>query len=196
MRRAWQCVLYYQQSKHTTMLKLNGWTLNSSLWGPLIAAFRSPLMKALNRGVETLGLWIVTSSVTFIKSVNQSHIKPCLIVHLVAMWTWIYFIWELSQITGLIQPYDLNLTKADLVDLLSVANKKQLFQFIGALCKQTDGVAMGSPLGPFLANVFMSHMEENLEREGKLSSFYQRYVCNTCTIMPNIATASNFLDMP
>ena len=28
---------------------------------------------------------IVTSSVTFIKSINQSSIKPCLIVHLVAM---------------------------------------------------------------------------------------------------------------
>ena len=33
-------------------------------------------MKALDRSVETLGLWIVTSSVTFIKSVNQSSIKP------------------------------------------------------------------------------------------------------------------------
>ena len=31
--------------------------------GPLVAAFRSPLMKALDRSVETLGLWIVTSSV-------------------------------------------------------------------------------------------------------------------------------------
>ena len=31
------------------------------------------------------------SSVTFIKSVNQSCIKPCLIVHLVAVWTLIYF---------------------------------------------------------------------------------------------------------
>ena len=30
-------------------------------------------------------------SVTFIKSVNQSSIKPCLIVHLVAVWTLIYF---------------------------------------------------------------------------------------------------------
>ena len=29
--------------------------------------------------VETLGLWIVASSVTFIKSVDQSSIKPCLI---------------------------------------------------------------------------------------------------------------------
>ena len=70
--------------------------------------------------------------------------------------------------------YDLNLTKMDLVDLLSVATKGQLFQFNGALYEQTDGVAMGSPLGPLLANVLMSHIEENLEREGKLPSFYRR----------------------
>ena len=90
--------------------------------------------------------------------------------------------------------YDLNLTKTDLVDLLSVATKGQLFQFNGALYEQTDGVAMGSPLGPLLANVFMSSIEENLEREGKLPSFYRRYVDDTLTVMPNIATASNFLD--
>ena len=60
--------------------------------GPLVAALGSPLMKALDRSVETLGLWIVTSSVTFIKSANQSSIKPCLIVHMVAVWTLIYFI--------------------------------------------------------------------------------------------------------
>ena len=70
--------------------------------------------------------------------------------------------------------YDLNLTKTDLVDLLSVATKGQLFQYNGALYEQTDGVAMGSPLGPLLANVFMSSIEENLEREGKLPSFYRR----------------------
>ena len=49
--------------------------------------------------------------------------------------------------------YDLNFTKTDLVDLLSVATKGQLFQFNGALYEQTDGVAMGSPLGPLLAYV-------------------------------------------
>ena len=48
-------------------------------------------MKALDRSVEMLGLWIVTSSVTFIKSVNQSSIKPCLIVHPVALLNLIYF---------------------------------------------------------------------------------------------------------
>ena len=81
----------------------------------------------------------------------------------------------------------------DLVDLLSVATKGQLFQFNGALYEQTDGVAMGSPLGPLLANVFMSHIEENLQREGKLPSFYRRYVDDTLTIMPNIETASKHL---
>ena len=45
--------------------------ISDHIKGPLVAAFRSPLMKALDRSVETLGLWIVTSSVTFIKSANQ-----------------------------------------------------------------------------------------------------------------------------
>ena len=90
--------------------------------------------------------------------------------------------------------YDLNLTKTDLVDLLGVATKRQLFHFNGALYEQTDGVAMGSPLGPLLANVFISSIEENLEREVKLPSFYRRYVDDTLTIILNIATASNFLD--
>ena len=60
--------------------------------------------------------------------------------------------------------------------------------------KQTDGVAMGSLLGPLLANVFMLSIEENLQRESKLPSFDRRYVDDTLPIMPNIATASNFLD--
>ena len=53
---------------------------------------------------------------------------------------------------------------------------------------------MGSPLGPLLANVFMSSIEENLEREGKLPSFYGRFVDDTPTITPKAETASNFLD--
>ena len=52
------------------------WTIRHSL--NKRTAFRSPLMKALDRGVKTLGLGIVTSSVTFIKSANQSSIKLCL----------------------------------------------------------------------------------------------------------------------
>ena len=39
--------------------------------------------------------------------------------------------------------------------------------------KQVDGVAMGSPLGPLLANVFMSKFDKDL---GLFSPFYYRYV--------------------
>jgi len=38
--------------------------------------------------------------------------------------------------------YDLNISKNDLVDLLGVATKGQLFQFNGSLYEQTDGVVM------------------------------------------------------
>ena len=57
--------------------------------GPLFAAFRSPLMKALDRNVETLGLWIVTSLVTSIKSVNQSSIKQYRMVIIVSNSIWL-----------------------------------------------------------------------------------------------------------
>ena len=67
-----------------------------------------------------------------------------------------------------------NLTRTDLVDLLHVATKGQLFQFDGALYEQTDGVAMGSPLGPLLANVFMCSIEGSLKTQGKLPEFYRR----------------------
>ena len=52
----------------------------------------------------------------------------------------------------------------------------------------------GVPHWPLTSYVFMSQIEENPEREGKLPSFYRRYVDDTLTIMPNIETASNFLE--
>ena len=59
--------------------------ISDHIKGPLVAASRSPLMKALDRSVKTLGLWIVNSSVTFIKSANQSSIKLCQIRHMLRM---------------------------------------------------------------------------------------------------------------
>ena len=90
--------------------------------------------------------------------------------------------------------HELNLSRDQLIELLNAATKNQLFQFNGNLYEQTDGVAMGSPLGPLLANVFMSSIEDKLDQDGKLPSYYRRYVDNTFTIMPDIASAGIFLD--
>ena len=59
----------------------------------------------------------------------------------------------------------------------------KLFQFDGKLYEQIDGVAMGSPLGPLMANAFLCSIEEKLEQDNKLPEFYRRYVDDTFATM-------------
>ena len=87
--------------------------------------------------------------------------------------------------------YDLNISKEDIVDLLSAATKDQLFQFNGSLYEQIDGVAMGSPLSPLPANMFMSSLEEEINMVGNLPPYYCRFVDD---VMPDIPTAMDFLN--
>ena len=89
--------------------------------------------------------------------------------------------------------YDLNITKTDLIELLEIATKNQLFQFEGNLYEQVDGVAMGSPLGPLMANAFMCNIEEKLRNQNKMPAFYKRYVDDTLSKMPDVSSASEFL---
>ena len=53
------------------------------------------------------------------------------------------------------------LSKIEFKELLSLATKESYFVFNGHLYKQVDGVAVGSPLGPTLANTFLVHFEKN-----------------------------------
>ena len=89
--------------------------------------------------------------------------------------------------------HGLNITKTNLMELLSIATKNQLFQFEGNLYEQLDGVAMGSPLGPLMANAFMCNIEKQLETLNKMPAFYKRYVDDTLSTMPDVPTASDFL---
>ena len=52
-----------------------------------------------------------------------------------------------------------NLTKSSFYKLLKITMFESFFIFDGKFYEQCDGVAMGSPLGPTLANVFMCHFE-------------------------------------
>ena len=53
------------------------------------------------------------------------------------------------------------LSKTEFKELLSLATKNSHFIFDGTLYKQIDGLAMGSPLGPILANAFLVYHKKN-----------------------------------
>ena len=54
-----------------------------------------------------------------------------------------------------------NLSKSQFREMLELATKDSFIAFNGNYYQQVDGVAMGSPLGPTLANVFLCHHEES-----------------------------------
>ena len=75
--------------------------------------------------------------------------------------------------------YNGRLNKSDLFKLLETATSESSFIFDFLLYKQIDGVAMGSPLRPTLANAFLCHHEkewlENCPSHFK-PIVYRRYV--------------------
>ena len=69
------------------------------------------------------------------------------------------------------------ISKNDFRDLLNLATNESFFTFNNKFYIQLDGVAFGSPLGPILANIFLSHLEEKwLNKCPTEFKFFRRYV--------------------
>ncbi|CAF1553686.1 unnamed protein product [Adineta ricciae] len=75
--------------------------------------------------------------------------------------------------------------KSNLKWLLDIATKGTHFSFNGKNYVQHNGVAMGSPLGPLLADIFLVHLEkqlmDDLNQNGLV--FWRRYVDDTFAII-------------
>ena len=76
-------------------------------------------------------------------------------------------------------------TKANLKKVLLLATEG-MFSFNNTLYKQIDGVAMGSPLAPTLADFFIGHLESELfsNTQDYFPLEYYRYVDDTFCVFP------------
>ena len=91
---------------------------------------------------------------------------------------------------------NLKLSKEDLTKLFSFATAQTHFLFNGSTYDQVDGVSMGSPLAPVLANLFMGHHEkiwlENFDNSKVF--FYRRYVDDTFCLFNSEHDALSFFN--
>ena len=87
------------------------------------------------------------------------------------------------------------LSRNDFKKLLTMATTESFILFDGKYFQQIDGVAMGSPLGPTLANIFLCHHETkwlaNCPPECK-PLYYRRYVDDIFLLFENIQCAHSF----
>ena len=89
------------------------------------------------------------------------------------------------------------LSRRDFKELLTLAVSESYFVFNGKCYKQVDGVAMGSPLGPTLANAFLCYHEKNWLENCPLSFMplhYRRYVDDIFVLFRSKEHVSLFKD--
>ena len=71
------------------------------------------------------------------------------------------------------------------IELMEMAISSVEFSFNDILYRQIDGVAMGSPLGPALANIFVGYYETKLFQTIPKPAMYYRYMDNTSIVFNN-----------
>ena len=90
---------------------------------------------------------------------------------------------------------NLNVTKKELKKLFLFATLQTHFIFNSKFCNQIDAAAMGSPLAPVLANIFMGFHESKWLNEYNLNKpkFYLRYVDDILVAFDNEQDSLHFL---
>ncbi|KAA3680386.1 uncharacterized protein DEA37_0014864 [Paragonimus westermani] len=85
------------------------------------------------------------------------------------------YICELVEMSHTSLPLPTDILK----ETLLLCTENVSFRFLEQSYRQIDGVAMGSPLGPIIADFFMLKIEQQLATEIENLSYYKRYVDDT-----------------
>ena len=171
---------------------------------PILSSINTPtykLAKFLVKYLQPVSVNKFTCKDTFhfVKEINSIHFKNSYMVSfdVVSLFTNI----PLDETIDICMNrlYHENITsppdipEGDFRILLERAAKGSCFMFNGKLYMQLDGVAMGSPLGPVLANIFLCHMEEKFMIKNRyFPLFYRRYVDDTFALFKTKRSADLF----
>ena len=79
------------------------------------------------------------------------------------------------------------------IELMNMATSSVEFSFNNIMYKQIDGISMGSPLGPALANIFVGFYEQQLFRTTSKPTVYYRYVDDTFALFKLESDCDKFL---
>ena len=128
---------------------------------------------------------------------NGNLSKKCLVSYDVTrLFTNISFQENIDILINLIFNHNpnLNITRKELKKLSLFATSQTHFIFNSKFYNQIDGVAMGSPLAPVLANIFMGFHESKWLNEYNLNKpkFYLRYVVDILGAFDNKQDSLNF----
>ena len=143
------------------------------------------IAKWLTKLLEPVRKEIVTHTVTdtfdFVRVINDLNLqdKKMLSLDVSSLFTNVPVRETIDYIVDVIdrKKIILVLPTSDLKKLLSLCTENIQFTFNDTIYRQKDGVAMGSPLGPLFADIFMSKLEnDQLKQTIEGITCYKRYV--------------------
>ena len=112
---------------------------------------------------KEIGTYNYNLSFTFVKEISKVSVcnKYYVSLDVCSLFTSIPLEETIKIAVDLIINNDKNIkiSKKELTNLFMIATARTHFLFQGSFYDQIDGVAMGSPLAPILANLFMGHFE-------------------------------------
>ena len=172
---------------------------------PVLSAIDTPeygLCKWLEIQLKPLlkSKWIINSNIEFMDSLKT--IKPkqgdvCRTFDIKSLYTCVPLEETINMVADDVYSNEnlsvftkSKITKKVFKNILKTCSQS-IFCFNNQVFKQIDGLSMGSPLAPLLANWFVSKLETNLLNEIQ-PKMYTRYVDDIFTIFPNEEIANEF----
>ena len=123
----------------------------------------------------------ISSNSEFLKRLKEFEIREedlCMSFDIVSLFTNVPLEETISIIANNMYPDDANIKERSSMMILLKSATGGIFTHRGQLYQQKDGVSMGNPLAPTLANYFLGYLEKSLFHDHNDSdpAFYVRYV--------------------